>query len=73
MRITIEKGFQDLVLEVMEQIRASDPKLAVNHIIGSWAAGQQCPNLGVQDVSPQPEPDSDDDFGLDYSAIEDFS
>ena len=45
MRVSIEKGFQPLVLEVMQQIRVTDPKLAINHIIGSWAANQQCPNL----------------------------
>ncbi|NET40084.1 MAG: hypothetical protein F6K19_50460 [Cyanothece sp. SIO1E1] len=45
MRVTIEKGFQPLIREVMGLLRTDDPKLAVNHIIGSWAAGQTCPAL----------------------------
>ena len=38
MRITIEKGYQPLVQEVMARIRTEDPKIAVYHIIGCWAA-----------------------------------
>ena len=41
MRITIDKGFRPLIQEVMQQIGTTDPKLAVNHIIGSWAASRQ--------------------------------
>ncbi|NET39248.1 MAG: hypothetical protein F6K19_45965 [Cyanothece sp. SIO1E1] len=31
----------------MRTIQTDDPKLAVHHIIGSWAAGQTCPGAQV--------------------------
>ena len=40
MRITIDKGFQPLIREVMAQIHTDDPRLALNHIISTWAASQ---------------------------------
>lgn len=46
MRITIEKGYQPLVQEVMARIRTEDPKIAVYHIIGCWAAS------GCQGITP---------------------
>lgn len=62
MRVSIEKGFQPLVLEVMEQIRVDDPKLAINHILGSWAAGQQCPNLPASGHHATTTTDMGDEF-----------
>ena len=62
MRISIEKGFQPLVLKVMQQIHVDDPKLAVNHIIGSWAAGQQCPNLPASGNNTATATDTEDEF-----------
>ncbi|EKV02355.1 hypothetical protein Lepto7375DRAFT_4582 [Leptolyngbya sp. PCC 7375] len=41
MRITIDKGFQPLIREVMAKIHTDDPRLALNHIISTWAMGQQ--------------------------------
>ncbi|MEM9008140.1 MAG: hypothetical protein AAGE59_32110 [Cyanobacteria bacterium P01_F01_bin.86] len=69
MRVSIEKGFQPLVLEVMQQIRVDDPKLAINHIIGSWAAGNQCPNLPAAAHHATTATDTDDEF----SQIADWS
>ncbi|MEA5464612.1 hypothetical protein [Leptothoe sp. PORK10 BA2] len=69
MRVSIEKGFQPLVLEVMEQIRVDDPKLAINHIIGSWAAGQQCPNLPASGHQVATQTETGDEF----SQIADWS
>ncbi|MGD1950730.1 MAG: hypothetical protein ACFB14_13950 [Leptolyngbyaceae cyanobacterium] len=69
MRVSIEKGFQPLVMEVMEQIRVDDPKLAINHIIGSWAAGQQCPNLPASGHYTVTTTDTTDEF----SQIADWS
>ena len=62
MRVSIERGFQPLVKEVMQQIRVDDPKLAINHIIGSWAAGNQCPNLPASGHHTAAVTDTDDEF-----------
>lgn len=61
MRVSIEKGFQPLIKQVMQQIQTTDPKLAINHIIGSWAAGQQrLPLMGSAPAAVTPQ--QEDDF-----------
>jgi hypothetical protein len=40
----------------MQLLNTNDPKLAVNHIIGSWASGQQ------SQAKPEPEPEPVDEF-----------
>jgi hypothetical protein len=40
----------------MQLLNTDDPKLAVNHIIGSWVAGQQ------SQAKPEPEPEPVDEF-----------
>ncbi|NET36884.1 MAG: hypothetical protein F6K19_33465 [Cyanothece sp. SIO1E1] len=67
MRVTIEKGFQPLIREVMAIIRTDDPKLAVNHIIGSWAAGQTCPGLQKNELGQLQVPPEDE-----FDAIADW-
>lgn len=67
MRVSIERGFQPLVKQVMSQIQTDDPKLAINHIIGSWAAGQQGP--GVSAAPPAAPPPPADEF----AALADWS
>jgi hypothetical protein len=39
MRVTIERGYQPTVKALMKKLQVSDPKLAVQHIIGCWLAG----------------------------------
>lgn len=40
MRVTIDKGFRPLIKEVMADIGVTDPRLALNHILGTYAASQ---------------------------------
>ena len=69
MRITIEKGYQPLVQEVMARIRTEDPKIAVYHIIGCWAAS------GCQGMTTdQPTSSTVTESGLDeFDSIADWS
>ncbi|NEQ33188.1 MAG: hypothetical protein F6K04_19685 [Leptolyngbya sp. SIO4C5] len=74
MRVSIEKGFQPLVREVMEQIRTEDPKLAVHHIIGCWSANQGCPglhNAAAPAAATQPPPPAA--IEEEFAAIADWS
>ncbi|MBE9065144.1 hypothetical protein IQ260_00560 [Leptolyngbya cf. ectocarpi LEGE 11479] len=61
MRITIEKGFQPLIRKVMEEIQVEDPKLALNHILGIYAASQSGHPLAPLPQATQPT-DIDDEF-----------
>ncbi|MFG6105379.1 hypothetical protein U2F10_24205 [Leptothoe sp. EHU-05/26/07-4] len=41
MRVSIDKGFDPLIKKVMANIQTTEPRLAVQHIIGLWAESQQ--------------------------------
>ncbi|ESA37851.1 hypothetical protein N836_35110 [Leptolyngbya sp. Heron Island J] len=70
MRITIEKGFQPLIRQVMEQIGVDDHRLALNHILGTYAASQNQHQPIVAIPSPPPAQTTDDD---EYSQLADWS
>ncbi|MEM9805757.1 MAG: hypothetical protein AAF959_10800 [Cyanobacteria bacterium P01_D01_bin.56] len=67
MRITIEKGFQPLIRDVMQKIGVDDPRLALNHILGTYAASRQTSQLPVIPVTPAV---SDED---EFSQLADWS
>ena len=63
MRITIEKGFQPLIKQVMQDIGVDDPRLALNHILGLYAASQKGHSPPASPHSPEsPETPDEDDF-----------
>lgn len=41
MRVSIDKGFDPLIKKVMVNIQTTEPRLAVQHIIGLWAESQK--------------------------------
>ena len=41
MRVSIDKGFDPLIKKVMAKIQTTEPRLAVQHIIGLWAESQK--------------------------------
>lgn len=40
MRITIDKGYRPLIQKTMQDLGVDDPRLALNHILGTYAASQ---------------------------------
>ena len=67
MRIQIDKGFQPLIREVMELIHTEDPRLALNHIISTWAASQYSNSSSPPASQPVPAPDDE------FSQLTDWS
>lgn len=67
MRITIEKGFQPLIEKVMTEIGVDEPRLALNQILGTYAASRQATHPPVIPVTPA-APDEDE-----FSQLADWS
>jgi hypothetical protein len=67
MRITIEKGYQPRIKELMATLQTDDPKLAVHHIIGCWLAANGCSGhsvaAGVGAIATV-QPASNDEFDI---------
>lgn len=56
MRVSIERGYQPAIKELMRQLRTDDPKLAVHHVIGCWFASNGCPGHAVASIPTATEP-----------------
>jgi len=71
MRVSISKGYQDYIKALMEKLQTDDPKLAIEHIIGSWIEVNSKP---AQAIAPAPKSpplaDSNFRFGRDYRISE---
>lgn len=62
MRITIEKGFQPLIRDVMQKIGVDDPRLALNHILGTYAASKNNSSQSPPSLSVTQSTDAEDEF-----------
>jgi len=47
MRVSISKGYQSYIEELMGRLKTDDPKLAVEHIIGCWIAAMDLPTQAI--------------------------
>ena len=70
MRVSIDKGFDPLITEVMEQIKTNEPRLAVQHIIGLWASSQETLTTAAGDVDLGKLENSLADMDLDLDSVQ---
>lgn len=70
MRVSIDKGFDPLIKKVMAKIQTTEPRLAVQHIIGLWAESQKQLVDSDGNVDAAKLEEALDDMDLDLSSAQ---